>query len=74
MTGLKIGVVGVGALGRHHARILAQLPNVELVAVADTNGDTGRSVAASCGTRWIADYRELFDKVEAVSIAVPTTA
>jgi predicted dehydrogenase len=72
MTRLRVGVVGSGALGRHHARIYSQLPSTELVAVADTSLERGRAVAAACGTRWFADYRELFDQVDAVSIAVPT--
>lgn len=73
MTRLKMGVVGVGALGRHHARILSQLDDVDLVAVAETNSETGRAVAAQFGTRWVADCRELFGCVDAVSIVVPTT-
>ena len=42
---LRAGVVGVGHVGRHHARILAELPGVELVAVADT--DAGRAGAVA---------------------------
>jgi predicted dehydrogenase len=74
MSRLKVGVVGVGALGRHHARILAGLDSVELVAVADVSTERGRPVAESCGANWFADYRDLFSQIEAVSIAVPTTA
>jgi predicted dehydrogenase len=72
MSRLKVGVVGAGALGRHHARIYSQLPSVELTAVADTSAERGRAVADACGTRWFDDYRQLFDCVDAVSIAVPT--
>ena len=74
MSSLKMAVVGVGALGRHHARILSELQSVDLVAVAETNRTAGEAVAEKCGTRWVADYRELFDKVDAVSIVVPTFA
>lgn len=74
MKRLKMAVVGVGALGRHHARILSGLPGVELVAVAETDPAAGRRVAADCQTRWVEDFRELFGHVEAVSIAVPTFA
>jgi predicted dehydrogenase len=74
MTRLKVGVVGVGALGRHHARIYSQLPHAELVAVADTVAERGRAVAQACGTEWLADHRDLFGRVDAVSIAVPTFA
>lgn len=73
MSRLKVGVVGAGALGRHHARILSELESVEFVAVAEVNAETGRRVAEACRTNWVSDYRELFGKVEAVSIVVPTT-
>jgi len=70
---LKVAVVGVGALGRHHARILSTLPGVKLVAVADGNQQQGMSVAESCGCEWTPDYRTLLNQVDAVSIVVPTS-
>lgn len=72
MTPLKLAVVGVGALGRHHARILSGLSGVELIGIADSNESQGRQVAQSVGTKWVADYRTLIDEVDAVTIAVPT--
>lgn len=72
MKSLKVAVVGVGALGRHHARILASIPGVELVAVADPNAKQGQQVAEAAGTKWVADHRVLIDEVDAVTIAVPT--
>lgn len=74
MKKLRVGVVGVGALGRHHARIYSQLETTELVAVADSSAERGRAVAAACRTNWIPDYRDLFGQLDAVSIAVPTVA
>ena len=74
MSNLKIGVIGVGALGRHHARILAGLDGVELVAVADSVEANGRAAAEAWSCEWFANYREMLNKVEAVSIAVPTFA
>jgi predicted dehydrogenase len=74
MTDLRMGVVGVGALGRHHARILSELPGTKLVAVADTDPTRGQAVAAKCGTQWFADYHMLFGRVDAVSVVVPTVA
>ncbi len=50
MTPLRVGVVGVGHLGQHHARILAAMPGVELVAVADARAEQAQAVAARCGT------------------------
>jgi predicted dehydrogenase len=59
----RVAVVGVGHLGKHHARIYSQLPDVELVATVDTVPGRGT----------LTDYAELYDKVDAVSLAVPTT-
>jgi len=70
---LNVAVVGVGALGRHHARILSQMPDVKLLAVADANQTQGEAVAASCGCDWTPDYRTLLNQVDAVSIVVPTS-
>ena len=72
MMSLRIAVVGVGHLGRHHARILSSLPGVELVAVVDINQRAGGGVAAASGTRPVTDYRDLLGQVDAVTLAVPT--
>ena len=72
MNRLKLGVVGVGALGRHHARILASFPDVELVAVAEPNEAQGRSVAEACSCEWVPDFRSLLGRVDTASIVVPT--
>src|SRR5947207_15363297 len=69
---VRIAVVGVGYLGRHHARILSSLPGVQLVAVADINQARAAEVAAANGTRPLTDYRELLGQVDAVTLAVPT--
>ena len=76
MKRLRVAVIGVGALGRHHARILSELEGVELVAVADSQAERGQDVAAKHRTRWVADYRELLDQqcLDAVSVVVPTVA
>lgn len=74
MKQLRIAVVGTGALGRHHARILSAFEGVTLVAVAEINAASGQTVARNCGTEWVADHRELLDQVDAAVIAVPTFA
>jgi predicted dehydrogenase len=68
----RIAVVGVGHLGRNHARILAALPDVELVGVVDSRPEQAHAIAEATGTTAYTDYRELIDKVDAVSVAVPT--
>ena len=69
---LRIGVVGVGYLGRHHARILSSLEGVDLVAAVDINTARAAEVAAANRTRPLGDFRELLGLVDAVTIAVPT--
>src|SRR6266542_2776052 len=72
MMSLRIAVIGVGHLGRHHARILSTLPGVDLVAVVDTNESRAREVAAASRTRATFDYRDVIGHVDAVIVAVPT--
>ena len=69
---LRIAVIGVGHLGRHHARILSSLAGAELVAVVDTNRPRAEEIAATHRTRPLFDARDLLGKVDAVTIAVPT--
>ena len=69
---LRLGVVGAGYLGRHHARILSALPGVDLVAVVDTNAARAAEVALANKTRALGDFRDLLGQVDAVTIAVPT--
>jgi predicted dehydrogenase len=71
---LPVGVVGVGSLGRHHARHLASFHGVELIGVYDADQGRAAAVAAEVGTRAFADLESLLANVEAVSIAVPTSA
>lgn len=65
-------VIGVGYLGKFHAQKYAELPNAELIAVADIDEAAARESASACNCQALTDYRELLGKVEAVSIAVPT--
>ncbi|MBP3956231.1 Gfo/Idh/MocA family oxidoreductase [Gemmata sp. G18] len=67
-----MAVIGVGHLGQHHARILANLPDVNLVGVVDANPDQARAVATKLGTTPYECFEPLLGKVEAVSIVTPT--
>jgi predicted dehydrogenase len=69
---MRIAVIGVGHLGKHHARILASLPDVELAAVVDTNRPRAQEVAAAHGTQALFDAAALVGQVDAVTVAVPT--
>lgn len=72
-TPLPVGVIGVGALGRHHARHLATLEGVRLAGVYDANPETAARVAAEVGAPVVAEVDALLGQVRAVSIAVPTS-
>lgn len=69
---LRVAVIGVGHLGRHHARILSGLDGAELVAVVDTAGERAAQAAAATGARPVSDFRDVIGEVDAVTVAVPT--
>ncbi|MFH1416281.1 MAG: Gfo/Idh/MocA family oxidoreductase [Elusimicrobiota bacterium] len=69
---IRVGVVGVGHLGRHHARIYSELDGCELKGVSDIDETTGRKLAEKYNTAYYSDYRELISEVDAVSIVTPT--
>ena len=72
MTRLRMAVIGVGHLGKEHARILSSMPDVELVGVADVNEDQAQAVAQRHQTRSYGDYWPLLNQVDAACIVVPT--
>ncbi len=69
---LRTAVVGVGYLGRFHAQKYAQLPGSQLIAVADASAEAAARVAQELHVEAVSDYRDLFGRVDAISIAVPT--
>ena len=74
---LRTAVIGVGSLGRQHARIhrtLATEGASEFDAVCDLNEETARGVSEERSVEWTRDWRELIGRVDAVSLAVPTEA
>lgn len=70
---LRVGVVGVGYLGRIHAKIYAGMPDVQLVGVCDVSGDAAKQVASHHGCAAFTDPAALIGKVDAVSIVTPTS-
>lgn len=70
----RVGVIGVGNMGYHHARNYAEIPNAQLVAVADPNEERGRSVAERFSCRFFRSFEQMLEKeaIEAVSIVLPT--
>lgn len=69
---VRVGVVGVGALGQHHARVYADLPGATLAGVYDVNPARAAEVAARHGVPAFSDLRELTAVADAISVAVPT--
>lgn len=68
---VDVGVVGVGAMGKNHARVYSELPGAALVGIADADVDRAEAVAGDFGTTPYA-VDELVDRADAVSVAVPT--
>jgi len=77
MAKIRIGVIGVGHLGKHHARIYGELAgsdtDVELSAVVDVLPSRAAEIAKPYGAQPLTGYRDLFGKVDAVSLAAPTS-
>jgi len=72
MQPVRVGVIGIGNMGWHHARVLSLLKDAELVGVADPDPKRGQLAVEQFGCQWFASYQELLGQVEAVCIAVPT--
>lgn len=69
---IRLGVVGVGGIGKNHARIIAGLENVEVGGIFDTNAEHGQAVADEFGVPFVSSLEELIERVDAASIATPT--
>ena len=71
---MKVAVIGVGSMGRNHARVYSELPEAELIAVADADATMAEATARKHGVRAYTDYCAMLDKEkpDAVSISVPT--
>ncbi len=74
MDQLRVGVIGVGHLGQHHARIYAACSEAELVAVSDLDESRGRAIASEFHSRYYPTLAQVLPLVDAVSVAVPTSS
>ncbi|MFH1684526.1 MAG: Gfo/Idh/MocA family oxidoreductase [Candidatus Margulisiibacteriota bacterium] len=70
--GLKIGVIGVGAMGQHHARVISTLPGAQLFGVADLDQEKAKQIGVRFGAEVFQNYKDLLGQVEAIIIASPT--
>src|SRR5262245_21957573 len=73
MTRLRTAVIGVGHLGQHHARILSQFPDVDLVGVADATPAQASPIAQRVGARPYDSFEPLLGQVDAVTVVTPTS-
>ena len=69
---VKVGVIGIGNMGWHHARVLSLLKDANLIGVADPNEERGKLAIEQFQCEWFKDYKDLIPKVDAICIAVPT--
>lgn len=72
MEPIRVGVIGVGYLGRFHAEKYVRMDGVRLAGVVDIVSERAESVAKQLGTEFFTDYKDLMGKVDAVSVVVPT--
>ena len=74
MDKLNVAVIGVGSMGKNHARVYSEMGNVELVAISDADKETAAAMAKKYKTKQYTDYREMLkkEKIDAVSVCVPT--
>ena len=70
---LKIGVIGVGSMGKNHARVCSELEDVDLVGVVDTDRTTAKRIAEIFNTNAFFDYKEIIPKMDAAIVATPTS-
>lgn len=70
---VKVGVIGAGYFGQHHARIYSELEEAELVAIVSTDKEKSEELAKKYGCEVYADYRDILHRVDALSIVTPTT-
>ncbi|WP_348660203.1 Gfo/Idh/MocA family oxidoreductase, partial [uncultured Prochlorococcus sp.] len=71
-SSVKVGVIGIGNMGWHHARVLSLLKDADLVGVADPDESRGKLAVEQFQCEWFKDYHDLISKVDAICIAVPT--
>ena len=73
MGKVKVGIIGVGHLGSIHAKVYSKMDNVDLIGVCDCNLERALEIGKKYHTKSYSDYEDLFDKIDAASIVVPTS-
>ena len=70
---IKAGVVGVGKMGEYHVGVLSEISEIDLVGVVDPNEERAAAIAKKFSCSYYIDYQDIYDKVDVVVIAVPTS-
>ena len=73
MSEFKVGVVGVGKMGEYHVGVLSEMREVDLVGVVDSDQERAKKISEQYKTRSYNNYKDLFNEVDAVVVAVPTS-
>jgi predicted dehydrogenase len=74
VSAIRVGVIGAGSLGFHHARILREVPGAEMAGIYDADAARAASVSSELGVRAFPTRDALLEAVDAAVVAVPTTA
>lgn len=69
---LKVGLIGLGKMGKYHLNLYSDIHDVKLEAICDADADTVNKLSEQTGVKGYTDYREMFPYVDAVTIAAPT--
>lgn len=70
---MKVGVIGIGAMGKNHVRVYSELDDVELIGVSDLDSEAGARISKRFGCEYYQNYQSLLKEVDAVTVAVPTS-
>src|SRR6201999_2613406 len=70
---IRAGVVGVGSIGKNHARIYAGLPEVEFSAILDTNPETAQTISQEHGVQAVTELSEFAKLIDVATVATPTS-
>jgi len=69
---LRIGVIGLGSMGKNHARVCSEIENIELVGISDVNQETVNNISEKFGTKPFTNYKELIPNIDIAIVATPT--
>ena len=69
---LKIGIIGIGSMGKNHVRVCSEKDNIKIIGISDINKSIAKTVAKKFGIKPFFDYKEMLKEIDAAIIATPT--